>query len=50
MRTWRRPAPRRGQNGDVAASSAALSDLFRTVDLFGVFANAVLGGIIARAL
>jgi hypothetical protein len=34
----------------VAASPAALSELFRTVDLFGVFANAVLGGIIARTL
>ena len=34
----------------VAPSSEALNDLIRTVDLFGVFANAVLGGIIARSL
>jgi uncharacterized membrane protein YeiH len=33
----------------VPASSAALSDVFRTVDLTGVFANAMLGGVIARA-
>jgi uncharacterized membrane protein YeiH len=33
----------------VAASSAALSELFRGVDLTGVFANAMLGGVIARA-
>jgi uncharacterized membrane protein YeiH len=33
----------------VAASSAALSELFRGVDLTGVFVNAVLGGVIARA-
>ena len=33
----------------VAASSAALSDLFRAIDLIGVFANAMLGGVIARA-
>ena len=33
----------------MAASSAALSELFRGVDLTGVFANAMLGGVIARA-
>ena len=33
----------------MAASSAALSDLFRAIDLTGVFANAMLGGVIARA-
>lgn len=33
----------------MAASSAALSDLFRGIDLTGVFANAMLGGVIARA-
>jgi uncharacterized membrane protein YeiH len=33
----------------VAASSAALSELFRAIDLTGVFANAMLGGIMARA-
>jgi uncharacterized membrane protein YeiH len=33
----------------VAASSAALTDLFRGVDLTGVFANAMLGGVMARA-
>ncbi len=33
----------------VAASSAALSDLFRAIDLIGVFANAMLGGVIAGA-
>lgn len=32
----------------VAGSSAALSDLFRFVDLTGVFANAMLGGVMAR--
>ena len=36
-------------DGPVAATSAALSELFRGVDLTGVFANAVLGGVIARA-
>jgi uncharacterized membrane protein YeiH len=31
------------------AAEAQLTDLFRTLDLTGVFANAVLGGVIARA-
>ncbi|GAB2487102.1 trimeric intracellular cation channel family protein [Jatrophihabitans fulvus] len=31
-------------------SSTALTDVFRAIDLTGVFANAVLGGVIARAL
>ena len=29
-------------------SGAALSDVFRVIDLTGVFANAALGGVIAR--
>jgi uncharacterized membrane protein YeiH len=33
----------------VAASAGALNELFRGVDLTGVFANALLGGVIARA-
>jgi uncharacterized membrane protein YeiH len=32
----------------VVQSSATLSDIFRGVDLTGVFANAMLGGVIAR--
>lgn len=32
----------------MATSPAALSDLFRALDLTGVFANALLGGVIAR--
>lgn len=32
----------------MAASPAALSDLFRALDLTGVFANALLGGVVAR--
>ena len=32
----------------MVGSSAALSDIFRGVDLTGVFANAMLGGVIAR--
>lgn len=31
------------------AAEAQLTDLFRTLDLIGVFANAILGGVIARA-
>jgi uncharacterized membrane protein YeiH len=38
-----------GDDGRVPASSAALSELFRAVDLTGVFTNAMLGGVIARA-
>jgi uncharacterized membrane protein YeiH len=34
----------------VAGSTAALSELFRVVDLTGVFVNAILGGIMARSL
>ena len=33
----------------MSGSSATLSDLFRVVDLTGVFANAMLGGVMARA-
>jgi uncharacterized membrane protein YeiH len=33
----------------VPASAAALNELFRGVDLTGVFANAMLGGVVARA-
>lgn len=32
----------------MAGSAAALSELFRIIDLTGVFANAVLGGVMAR--
>ena len=33
----------------MAGSSVALSELFRGIDLMGVFANAMLGGVMARA-
>ena len=33
----------------MAVSGAALTDTFRVIDLTGVFANAVLGGVLARA-
>jgi uncharacterized membrane protein YeiH len=32
----------------VAVADVAVTDLFRALDLTGVFANAVLGGVIAR--
>jgi uncharacterized membrane protein YeiH len=32
----------------VALAAGPVSDLFRALDLTGVFANAVLGGVIAR--
>jgi uncharacterized membrane protein YeiH len=32
----------------VPAAAATLSELFRAIDLTGVFANAVLGGVVAR--
>jgi uncharacterized membrane protein YeiH len=38
-----------GHDGHVAGSSAALSELFRAIDLTGVYANAMLGGVMARA-
>lgn len=33
----------------MAVSGAAITDTFRVIDLTGVFANAVLGGVLARA-
>src|SRR5690348_17284611 len=52
-RTPTRPCGRGRQDHErhdeaVAGSSAALSELFRFVDLTGVFANAMLGGVMAR--
>jgi uncharacterized membrane protein YeiH len=33
----------------MAVSDAAITETFRAIDLTGVFANAVLGGVLARA-
>lgn len=40
--------PRRPEGTDRAVAEVPVTDLFRALDLTGVFANALLGGVIAR--